>query len=77
VARQKRIDGTETSFTIKFSEEERALVGRLVEARAKELREHGITEPVTIASYLRSLIHKDAQARGLERLPAEGRQRRK
>lgn len=66
VARQKRIEGAETSFTLKFSEAERALVGRLVEARAEELRASGITEPVTIASYLRSLIHRDAQARGLD-----------
>jgi hypothetical protein len=66
VARPKRTTGSETTFTLKFSPEERELVGRLVEARAKDLREiAGSDVDVTIASYLRWLIERDAQARGL------------
>ena len=66
VARAKRTTGEETTFTLKFSSEERKLVGRLVEARAKELREVAGSEiDVTIASYLRWLIERDAHARGL------------
>jgi hypothetical protein len=57
-----------TTFTLKFSEDERELVGRLVEARAKELREAaGQDIEVTIASYLRGLIERDAHARGLRK----------
>lgn len=66
MARAKRTESAETSFSIKFSTEERELIGRLVEARSQELREAGITEPVTIASLLRWLVHQNAQARGLE-----------
>jgi len=66
VPRAKRTTGEETTFTLKFSTAERELVGRLVEARAKELRAVAGTDiDVTIASYLRWLIERDAQARGL------------
>ena len=66
MARAKRTTSEEKTFTLKFSAEERELVGRLVEARAKELRElTGSDVDVTIASYLRWLIERDAHARGL------------
>ena len=66
MTRAKRTTGEETNFTLRFSAEERELVGRLVEARAKELREMtGSEVEVTVAGYLRWLVDRDAQARGL------------
>ena len=53
-------------ITLKLSAIDRALLGKLVEARAAELRElTGQTVPVTIASLLRGLWERDAKARGL------------
>jgi hypothetical protein len=61
-------ESTTTTFTLKFTQEERELVQRLVEARAEELRKAaGQAIEVTIASYLRWLIERDAQARGLRK----------
>ncbi len=66
MTRARRTAGEETSFTLRFSAEERELVGRLVEARAKELRDlTGAEVEVTVAGYLRWLFERDAQARGL------------
>jgi hypothetical protein len=63
---------TTTTFTLKFTTDERELVQHLVEARAKELREAaGQAIDVTIASYLRWLIERDAQARGLRKPPSK------
>jgi hypothetical protein len=45
---------------------ERALLDELVIARARELHDEGV--PVTLTSYLRSLIRREAKERGL--LPA-------
>src|SRR5690242_2357307 len=65
-ARPPEKTGT-TTFTLKFTTAERELVGRLLDARAKELREvTGQDMEVTIAGYLRWLIERDAQARGLK-----------
>jgi hypothetical protein len=64
-------EATTTVYTLRFTQEERALVGRLIEARAAELREAtGQDLEVTISSYLRWLIERDAQARGLSTKPA-------
>jgi hypothetical protein len=66
VPRPKRTTGEATTFTVKFSAEERDLVRRLVQARAKDLQEvTGTDVGVSIASYLRWLIERDAQTRGL------------
>jgi hypothetical protein len=69
MATKKTAAGDEKSvYTVKFTQEERALVGRLIEARAAELREKtGQDIEVTIASYLRWLIEQDAHARGLSK----------
>jgi hypothetical protein len=66
---KKRSAATEsTTFTLKFTTDERELVGDLIEVRAKELRETtGQDIEVSIASYIRWLIERDAQARGLRR----------
>ena len=67
---KKRSVATEstTTFTLKFTPDERELVGRLIEARAKELSEQAGQEiEVSIATYLRGLIERDAQARGLRK----------
>jgi hypothetical protein len=70
---KKRVEAETTTFTLKFSAEERELVGRLIASREKELRDAtGQDLDVTIASYLRWLIDKDAQARGLKN-PARGK----
>lgn len=67
-AKKRSAASESTTFTLKFTPEERELVQRLVEARAKELREAaGQAIDVTIASYLRWLIERDAQARGLRK----------
>ena len=67
MASKKTSQGPEpTNFTIKFTEAERDLVGRLVQAREAELHEStGQQISVSIASYLRWLIEKDARERGL------------
>ncbi len=53
--------------TLKLSPAERQLLDRLTEARADELRAetNGARIEVTASSYLRWLILRDAQARGL------------
>lgn len=65
MVRAKRT-GEETTFTLKFAPEERELVGRLVDARVQELRDAaGIDIDLSIAAYIKWLIERDAQARGL------------
>jgi hypothetical protein len=63
-------------ITLKLSANDRALLGKLVEARAAELRDlAGQTVPVTIASLLRGLWERDAKERGL--LPGGPKLRRR
>jgi transcriptional regulator with XRE-family HTH domain len=61
---------TET-LTLRLSSPDRALLDRLVSLRAAELAPEGIE--VTAASYVRGLIRRDAQARGLSDEPAAGK----
>lgn len=60
--------------TLKLSQEERDMLDRLVEARAADLRAetHGAHVDVTASSYLRWLIARDAESRGLARRGAPG-----
>lgn len=61
-----------TTYTVRFTPEERELVQQLLEARAKELSEAaGQAIDVKVASYLRWLIERDAQARGLRKPPSK------
>ena len=63
--RPKRATGDQKQFTLRFTAEERLLVDKLVEARAKELRElAGGSVEVTPTSLLRWLIEREAEARG-------------
>jgi hypothetical protein len=66
----KRAEET-TTFTMKFSAEERRVLELLVEARAAELHETtGQQVDVSVASCLRWLIDKEARQRGLIKPPA-------
>jgi hypothetical protein len=66
VSRAKRVEGETCNYALRFSPSERDLVHRLAEIRAKELREvAGIDVEVSVSTYLRWLIERDAEARGL------------
>jgi hypothetical protein len=53
-------------MTVQFTIEDRALLDRLVQARAEEVRKAvGQDVDVSIVSYLRWLLQKDARERGL------------
>ncbi len=73
MAAKKAASAETTTFTLKFSGEERELLDRLIAARAQELREAtGQQLAVSIASYLRWLIEKDAKGRGLLKAQPRG-----
>jgi hypothetical protein len=67
VARPRKEDRSRvrsTVFTMKLSEVDRALLARLVKARARDLATlTGVDAGVSIASYLRWLWERDAAAR--------------
>ena len=66
MAAKKTASADTTTFTLKFSLEERALIDKLVAARTAELREAtGQELQVSVAAYLRWLIDKDAKDCGL------------
>jgi hypothetical protein len=64
---QKRNESASTGrLTIQFTNEDRDLLDRLVAARGEEMRlAVGQAVPVSIVSYLRWLLEKDAKERGL------------
>lgn len=73
--REDRSSVKDVVLTLKLSRAERALLDRLAADRAEELaRLTGERTPVTVARYLRWLMMRDAEARGmsLNEVPAEG-----
>jgi hypothetical protein len=66
MAAKKVASADTTTFTLKFTGDERTLLDKLVAARADDLREAtGQSLQVSVASYLRWLIDQDAKTRGL------------
>lgn len=61
----------EVTLTLRMTDNDRALLDRLVALRAEELAGMGAEEiDVTAASYVRGLIRREAKAKGLTSAPA-------
>jgi hypothetical protein len=64
--REDRASVKNVVLSFKLTEVERALIGRLVKARAEEVRKlTGQRLNITAGSYLRWLVLRDAEARGM------------
>ena len=63
-ARANRHSIAETTLTLRLSHNDRRLLDRLVKLRSEELIKDGM-EP-TVASFIRGLIRREAESRGLD-----------
>jgi hypothetical protein len=62
-ARDDRRTIADATLTLRLTREDRALLDELVARRASEVAAEGMQ--VTVASYVRGLIRREARARGL------------